>query len=736
MKYLSFALIIFVLVTASGCVNDHLISDAGYRQKVNASFSETQLLAGNRSEQLFSVFRNDLTSSQAEALKFLYAYMSLNDLADYTGDFFLANVDMSLKARDEAPWGRSVPDDIFLHYVLPVRVNNENLDSFRIACYDEIMTRIKDIRNPVDAALEINHWCHEKVNYQPSDSRTSAPLSTMLSAQGRCGEESTFTVAALRTAGIPARQVYVPRWAHTDDNHAWVEVWDNGKWYYMGACEPEPVIDRGWFTEPARRAMLVHTKAFGYYRGDEIVMDRHEKYAEINNLPKYADTKQIFVKTIDQKGMPVSNAIVEYQLYNCAEFYPLAAVPADENGVSTFITGLGDLLVWGRSEDNFDFRKISVQAVDTVILTLGSNFNPRSIDIDLEVPLTRSPLPGPSEELSESNNKRIESENALRSKYIESWISAAETAELTMRFGKDSSRVNRIIKKSMGNCGSIMKFMEHTPETLWPLAFSLLEVVTEKDLRDTRENILADHLSFCVPYAGNAGNDTLFIQYIMNPRISNEMLTAWRSPLLLNLPDKLKSAAPDSPDLIADWFNENIKIDDINNYSKTAITPIGVIELKVTDSRSRAICFVAACRSLGIPARLEPGSLVPQYWLGSSWNDVYFADQVKPGTQKGYIRFRSDDANPVPEYYTHFTIARFSNGRYNTLEYDYYRRINTFSEELQLDPGHYMMVTGNRLSDGKILASITFFDLMEGEHRLIDVSLRKDLSLPDISGTD
>jgi hypothetical protein len=145
---------------------------------------------------------------------------------------------------------------------------------------------------------------------------------------------------------------------------------------------------------------------------------------------------------------------------------------------------------------------------------------------------------------------------------------------------------------------------------------------------------------------------------------------------------------------------------------------------------------VAACRSLGIPARLEPGSLVPQYWLGSSWNDVYFADQVKPGTQKGYIRFRSDDANPVPEYYTHFTIARFSNGRYNTLEYDYYRRINTFSEELQLDPGHYMMVTGNRLSDGKILASITFFDLMEGEHRLIDVSLRKDLSLPDISGTD
>ena len=188
--------------------------------------------------------------------------MPLSDLADYDGDFFLANVNMALAVRKETPWGKDIPEDIFLHYVLPCRVNNENLDSFRIVYYDEIMNRVKDM-DIIDAALEINHWCHEKVSYQPADIRTSAPMSTILSAQGRCGEESTFTVAALRTAGIPARQVYTPRWAHTDDNHAWVEYGSDGEWYYMGACEPEPVLDRGWFTEPARRAMLVHTKSFG-----------------------------------------------------------------------------------------------------------------------------------------------------------------------------------------------------------------------------------------------------------------------------------------------------------------------------------------------------------------------------------------------------------------------------------------------------------------------------------------
>ena len=52
--------------------------------------------------------------------------------------------------------------------------------------------------------------------------RTSSPLQSAKTAFGRCGEESVFTVAALRTVGLPARQVYAPRWSHSDDNHAWV----------------------------------------------------------------------------------------------------------------------------------------------------------------------------------------------------------------------------------------------------------------------------------------------------------------------------------------------------------------------------------------------------------------------------------------------------------------------------------------------------------------------------------
>ena len=174
--------------------------------------------------------------------------MALPDKTDYSKSFYAENVALSLQARREMPWGRTVPEREFKHFVLPVRVNNENLDDSRKVFYAELKDRVKNL-SMKDAILEVNHWCHEKVTYRPTDGRTSSPLASVCTAYGRCGEESTFLVAALRSVGIPARQVYTPRWAHTDDNHAWVEAWADGKWLFLGACEPEPILNLGWFNE-------------------------------------------------------------------------------------------------------------------------------------------------------------------------------------------------------------------------------------------------------------------------------------------------------------------------------------------------------------------------------------------------------------------------------------------------------------------------------------------------------
>ena len=161
----------------------------------------------------------EMAFNEKAALEFLYQYMPLGDSVDYTEDYYRECVHYAFLAKQEMPWGQSIPEREFKHFVVPVRVNNENLDRFRASYYEELKARVKNL-TLYDAVLEVNHWCHEHVNYKGSDSRTSAPMATIKTSWGRCGEESTLLVTALRTVSIPARQVYTPRWAHCDDRFA------------------------------------------------------------------------------------------------------------------------------------------------------------------------------------------------------------------------------------------------------------------------------------------------------------------------------------------------------------------------------------------------------------------------------------------------------------------------------------------------------------------------------------
>ena len=353
--HLLYVLILSIVLFA--CNNAHFLKEESYRNQVAQDFEQKKQALPHG--DLFAIFADSILSVyEREALMFLYAYMPIGDVTDYPGDYYLENVRLSKQTRDEMPWGKEIPDEVFRHFVLPIRVNNENLDDSRRVFYGELKDRVKGLPMK-DAILEVNHWCHEKVVYRPSDARTSSPLASVKTAYGRCGEESTFTVAALRAVGIPARQVYTPRWAHTDDNHAWVEAWADGHWYFFGACEPEPVLNLGWFNSPASRGMLMHTKVFGRSNGPEEIMLETPNYTEINVTENYAPIAKALVTVKDRNGQPVTGARVEFKVYNYAEFYTVATKYTDASGQVSLMAGKGDMLVWASDKGTFGFSKLS-----------------------------------------------------------------------------------------------------------------------------------------------------------------------------------------------------------------------------------------------------------------------------------------------------------------------------------------------------------------------------------------
>lgn len=711
---------LIIMLILAACSSDHFLKETDYRAKVEDDFAKKQeiLTQGN----LFSIVENNtMTQPEREAMMFLYAYMTPGDIADYSGDFYLNNVRLALQTRENTSWGKNIPDLIFRHFVLPVRVNNENLDNAREVFYNELMPRIKDLSTR-DAVLEVNHWCHEKVVYTPSDSRTSAPLATVKTAYGRCGEESTFLVAALRAVGIPARQVYTPRWAHTDDNHAWVEAWVDGKWFFLGACEPEPVLNLGWFNAPASRGMLMHTKVFGAYNGPEDVMKQTANYTEINIIDNYGESALLEVLVKDANNHPVKGANVEFKIYNYAEFYTVARKTTDENGHASLSAGIGDMLVYASQNGKFGFQKASFGKEKQITVVLdhqpGDNF---TLPFNIVPPAEKVNLPEVTDEQRAENTRRMNLEDSIRNAYVNGFPTAEQAETFAKKQSLDPKQTTEFILKSRGNYADIMQFLKNASQKNMGLrALELLSTVSDKDLRDTPCTILEDHLYNTDSKAS--------ITEVLAPRIAAEMLTPYRSYLQKNIPAELAEKFTQSPQTLVNWCKDSLTIRDDLNTLFTKTSPEGVWRSRVTDTGSREIFFVAVARSLGIPAWKDEVNGNVYYRQNNEPVKVDFEAAISTKPSEGTLQANYQPIPRLrnPKYYSHFSLSKFNNG---TFQLQNYPEGNTTWESLlkkgaKMETGYYMLVSGNRLANGSVLSNISFFNVEEGKTSKVQLKMR------------
>ncbi|MDR1631464.1 MAG: transglutaminase domain-containing protein [Dysgonamonadaceae bacterium] len=725
MKYSLFIPVLLTTVLFISCTKreTHFLENENYRNRVLAQFEKRKSEAANRNEALFSILeKENLTPEQKEALKFLYAYMPLCDLADYDGEFFLQQVDAAFRARDYFSWGKTVPDDIFRHFVLVYRINNEYLDTARLVFFEELKDRIKNL-SMADAVLEVNHWCHEKVCYRGTDGRTSAPLALMRTSWGRCGEESTFTAAALRAVGIPARQCYTPRWVHTDDNHAWVEAWVDGKWHYLGACEPEPELDVAWFTAPAKRAMMVHTNVFGLYTGPEEKNLETPLYSKINLLENYAETRSVKVLVTDENNQPLEGAKVQFMVYNYAEFYPVSTNTTNKNGETSIISGKGDLIIWANLKDKYGYTKSNVQDEITVVKLDRKPGMEYEDLIVMNVP-GEQPVKKLSPEAIAKNTVRLTYEDSVRTAYMNTFIKQEQADAWAESEKLNKAEVWKYLNMAQGNWQEIKKFIANEKNN--PRLFPFLATLSQKDLRDTPAEYLSNHLQTGKDLEiKDKTPENQIVPYMLSPRIESELIRPWRTFLQAQRSGESRAKARENVDYIID-FSKNIKINNDENYYNCRITPQGVYELGTADVRSRNIFFVAACRSLGIPARIEPATGKPQYSENGNWIDVTFEKEssLAANFPKGKITLKNATSNIIkPGYYTHYTLAYFKDGEFRTLDLEGNPAVSRFPYTLDLDAGYYRLMIGSRANDGSVTVSTKYFELKENTVQSLEVKM-------------
>lgn len=694
------------------------------RQIIEERFEKTRVRAAGRKDALFSVL-DTCTEDEAICLKYLYAFMPEQDLANYDGELFLKFVRQALEMRQMVPWGDKLTGSLFLNYVLQYRINNENVEFYKEEFFNELYPRVKDM-NMYDACIETNYWCFQKATYQSTDIRTASPFTVLRNAYGRCGEESTLAVAALRSIGIPARQIYAPRWAHCDDNHAWVEIWVDGEWHFLGACEPDAKLDTGWFMLPASKGMLIHNKVLSTIVEDEIITFNTDYSTEINVLHHYADTKPVTVTVKDTKGEPVEGARVRFELINYSELFALADLTTDANGQVNFVTGFGDLMVCAHNGKVHAYEQFDVRLADHLEITLPDTFIKEEAIKELVIVPAEGRVPT---ELVLTEEERVahEAKHAKALEIRNAFRNTFYIGEKAENFAKDYApfevEVKEALEKSLGNYNEMMAFFQdEETKDLLEYKVKMLSTFNKKDFTDITCEIMKAHLLGAVTYK-DAYTEEIFVPYLLAPRITFEMTTAYRQAICERFSAEEIESFKANPATVHEFVMTNIAAGEESEYSTFYACPEGLLDLKIGNILSKKVLCVAMWRAFGIAAKFNKADRSVSFYKDGVWTD--FGMDETPLVKASTLTLTKEDDSLDFGYFRNFTVGVLINGVYQSLELDDFAWEGK-SISYTVEAGRYRIITTNRQADGTLLTRIYYTDVVEGETSEVVIGITQE----------
>lgn len=311
------------------------------------SFAESiPPLAESLKKRLLEETSKSLPESGPEkkGLEFLIEHISIVDLINITPEDLANHIKYSYKTKDLMPWGKSIPETIFMDYVLFHKVAQEPFEPYKTILFPKIAPLIGQAKTIREAALIVNKWLGEQVFFRPSSSWDLGPLQLLGRGFGRCEELAILAVSALRSVAIPARIAWTPAWRHTDGNHAWVEVYlDDGKWHFLDATSIQGDFDRPWFIPILPYVSVVWTVSPSAKN-----CSRNTTPGEgflCNETENYTKTGTINITVIDARTHSPLKVFVRLLVWNGGRLRPVIGGKTDEKGTIQFKVAQGGYIL-------------------------------------------------------------------------------------------------------------------------------------------------------------------------------------------------------------------------------------------------------------------------------------------------------------------------------------------------------------------------------------------------------
>lgn len=215
--------------------------------------------AGQQGEELKKAW-DQCPADQKKGMEFLLSNMPPRDVTTLKAEFLLENVKLAYQARSEMPWGKDIPEEIFLNDVLPYAVLDETRDNWRADFYQRFKKIAGDATTASQALERINAAITKEVGVEYNTKRRApnqGPYESMQLKMASCTGLSILLADALRSVGIPCRIAGTAMWTTMEGNHNWNEVWlpEQKRWMITEYTPDKKGLDHAWFIADAARGI-------------------------------------------------------------------------------------------------------------------------------------------------------------------------------------------------------------------------------------------------------------------------------------------------------------------------------------------------------------------------------------------------------------------------------------------------------------------------------------------------
>lgn len=584
---------------------------------------------------------DELSGDSQKYCDFLMDNSSDSDLAVLTPEYVEETITYAMKTKEFA-FAKEIPDELFMHYVLPPRMSQEPLEPWRKVFYDAIYPRVKDCKTLREAVLEVDLWYNEGCYFKQTSGRDLAPLSCIKWNWGRCEEMMILFMAAARSVGVPVRSVSAPYWSFTDSNHAWVEVWTDDGWKITEEGYPLEYGQTNWVADTAMRAPIVTSRCFGDYDHPQTI-DIVEHTTKLNITSNYGETSIAKVKVVDTLNQPVEGVNV---FFYATTFGGIFDFFSDEtNKVGEVSVELGRTTAWvsARKDSLFGTGLIStVNAQNNIELVLDTDY---TLD---ESFVNYFPLAGnkvrnfqKDEEMIKRMHERRELANLRRQKrFLENkksdqFINHFRLPKLDEDLDDYQAERSKFLENSNDICDNANAFL-HTFDKISETENAemkndvLTSIITAWDSKDLAE--IPDTtaiLSIVDAYTKrklafeNTITDSMWKSHVLVPCFGSRPYpeSGWEGELYGMLEPILTEEISSTYKNVTEWLDKVITIDDSTtmSYYSGSLNPVEILNKRNINTYHKTLLFDAVYRLAGIPLSWK-GFM--EYYDGADWQRI------------------------------------------------------------------------------------------------------------------